>query len=113
MKKKIITLAMAFVLIANVLFANTGKSSVPELVVSAFCQAFSHAKNVSWENFGNYFKVTFWQKGKTIYAFYSENGEFIGVAKNVLSDKLPALLRMEIKNRFQDYWITDLSEYWV
>jgi hypothetical protein len=113
MKKKIITLAAAFVLIANVMFANTGKSSVPEFVVSAFYQTFSHAREVSWENFGNYFKATFWKKGKTIYAFYSENGDFIGVAKNVLSDRLPEVLRTEIKSKFQGYWISDLSEYHV
>ncbi len=72
-----------------------------------------HAKKVTWENFGNYFKATFWFKGKTIYAFYSEDGEFMGDAKNVLSDKLPEVLLTEIKTKFQGYWITDLSEYHV
>lgn len=111
MKKKIITLTTALVLIANIMFANTGKNSVPELVLSAFDQTFSHAKEVNWENFGNYFKATFWQKGKTEYAYYSGNGEFMAVAKNILSDKLPEALRTELKNKFQGYWITDLAEY--
>ena len=113
MKKKIITLATAFVLFTNMMFANNGKSSVPASVESAFYQTFSHARGVSWENFGNYFEVTFWQKGKTIYAFYSDNGDFMGVAKNVLSDKLPEVLQTEIKSKFQGYWITDLAEYRV
>ena len=113
MKKKIITIAAAFVLITNVMFANTGKTSVPEFVVTAFSQTFSHAREVSWENFGNYFEATFWQKGKTIYAFYSDNGEFMGEAKNILSDKLPEPLRAEIKSKFPGYWITDLAEYRV
>ena len=111
MKKKIITLTTALVLIANIMFANTGKNSVPEFVLSAFDQTFSHAKEVNWENFGNYFKATFWQKGKTEYAYYSDNGEFMAVAKNILSDKLPEALRTELKNKFQGYWITDLAEY--
>ena len=113
MKKKIITIAAAFVLITNVMFANTGKTSVPEFVVTAFSQTFSHAKEVKWENFGDYFKASFSQKGKTMYAFYSENGEFMGDAINILSYKLPEPLRAEIKNKFPDYWITDLAAYRV
>lgn len=113
MKKKIVTLITAFVLIANLLFANAGKIQIPESVISEFGKTFSNAKEVRWEDFGNYFKATFLQTGKTWYAFYSDNAEFMGVAKNLLSDKLPDLLQTEIKTKFQGYWITDLAGFHV
>jgi hypothetical protein len=48
-----------------------------------------------------------------MYAFYSDDAEFMGTAKNVLSDKLPDALQTEVKNKFQAYWITDLVNYQV
>ena len=113
MKKKIITLAAAFVLTTNLMFANTDKSQIPESVVFAFSSSFSHVRDVRWENFGSYFKASFIQKGKTMYAFYSDNADFMGVAKNILSDRLPDLLQAGIKNKYPGYWITDLVNYQV
>ena len=113
MKRKIITLAVAFVLIANSMFAGAVKSMVPESVSYAFNQGFAHAKLIHWDSFGTYFKATFMQKGQTMYAFYSDNADFMGVAKNVLSDNLPTTLLSEIKTKFQGYWITDLANYEV
>ena len=113
MKKKIITLAVAFVLIANTMFAGAVKSMVPESVSYAFNQGFAHAKLIHWDSFGTYFKATFMQKGETMYAFYSDDAEYMGMAKNVLSDNLPATLLSEIKTKFQGYWVTDLANYEV
>jgi len=113
MKKKIITLATAFVLVANFMFAGVTKNTVPESVTHAFNQGFAHAKLIHWDSFGTYFKATFTQKGETMYAFYSEDADFMGLAKNVLSDNLPATLLSDIKTKFQGYWITDLANYEV
>ena len=35
----------------------------------------------------------------------------MGIAKNVLSDKLPVLLQAGLKNKYPDFWITDLAKY--
>ena len=113
MKRKIITLAVAFVLIANSIFAGVAKNAVPESVAYAFNQGFSHAKLIHWDSFGTYFKATFMQRGETMYAFYSDDAEFMGLAKNVLSDNLPVTLLSAIKTKFQGYWITDLTNYEV
>jgi hypothetical protein len=113
MKKKIITLVAAFVLIANAIFANAVKNMVPESVTYTFNQTFSRARLIHWDSFGTYFKATFMQRGKTMYAFYSDDAEFMGMANNILSDKLPVILQNEVKNKFQGYWITDLVNYEV
>jgi len=113
MKKKIVTMAAAFTLITTVIFANTPGNPIPATVESAFSQNFHHIRQVSWEAFGNYYKATFTQKDKTLYVFYSENAELMGMARNVLSDRLPNSLQSELKSRFQAYWITDLAQYKV
>jgi hypothetical protein len=111
MKKKIGILMAAFILSAGLLFANSGKNAIPESVVSAFNRGFSCAKEVQWEGYGSYYKVTFNQHGNTLYVFYSDNGELMGTANNILSDKLPDLLQSAIKTKYQGYWITDLVKY--
>lgn len=111
MKKKMITLMAAFVLIANILFANTRKNLIPESVVSEFSSTFLCAEEVRWQGFGSYYKATFMQNGDELYVFYSDEAEFMGIAKNILSDKLPDLLRARIKDKYQGYWITDLAKY--
>jgi hypothetical protein len=46
-----------------------------------------------------------------MYVFYSDNAELMGIAKNVLSDKLPALLQAGLKKKYPEFWITGLSKY--
>lgn len=111
MKKKILTWIAAFLLIANILLANTGKTMVPESVTAAFNCNFSHATEVHWEGWGNYYKATFKQNDHTLYVFFSDNAELMGIAKNVLSDKLPILLQEGLKNKYSDFWITGLAKY--
>lgn len=111
MKKKILTWMAAFLLVTNILLANTRETLIPESVVSAFSSCFSQAKEVHWEGLGNYYKATFKQNGHTMYVFYSDNAEFMAIAKNVLSDKLPVLLKTGLTNKYPDFWITDLARY--
>jgi hypothetical protein len=113
MKKKLITLVAAFVLVSTSIFANTASNPVPASVQSAFRQNFHHVSQVLWDSFGNYYKATVSDKSNTMYVFYSENAELMGMGRNVLSDRLPEILQTEIKNRFQEYWITDLVQYKV
>ena len=111
MKKKIITWLAAFLLIANILLANTRETVVPETVTSAFNNNFSQATDVRWEGWGDYYKATFRQNDHTLYVFFSDNAELMGIAKNVLSDKLPVLLQTDLKNKYPDFWITELAKY--
>jgi hypothetical protein len=113
MKKKLITLVAAFILITNAIFANTATNPVPASVESAFRQNFHHVTQVLWDSFGNYYKATVSDKSNTMYVFYSENAELMGMGRNVLSDRLPEVLQSDIKSRFQEYWITDLVQYKV
>jgi hypothetical protein len=111
MKKKILTCMAAFLLMANILLANTRETMVPESVAAAFNYSFFQATEVHWEGWGNYYKATFRQNDHTMYVFFSDNAELMGIAKNVLSDQLPVLLQEGLKNKYPDFWITELAKY--
>jgi len=101
--KKIIILITAFVLIANILLANTNGNGIPEAIVSEFSKSFSEAKEIRCENFGSYYKATFSEQRNTFYVFYSDIAEFVGIASNILSNKLPGSSQAGIKNKFAGY----------
>lgn len=111
MKKKIFTCIAAFFLMANILLANNNSVRVPESVAAEFNNHFTCVTELRWEGWGNYYKATFRQNNHTLYAYFSDNAEIMGVAKNILSDKLPVLLQAELKNKYSDFWITELAKY--
>ncbi|HEX3768096.1 MAG TPA: hypothetical protein VHT72_06945 [Puia sp.] len=111
MKKKILTWIAAFLLMANILLANTGETRVPETVATTFSDNFSQATEVRWEGWGNYYKATFRQNDLIMFVFISDNAELMGIAKNVLSDKLPVFMQTDLKNKYPDFWITELAKY--
>jgi len=113
MKKKILTLITALTLIISVSYASTTDRHVPANVASTFHSDFSFASNVNWELFNGYYKASFNEHGITLYAFYTAEGDFMGMAIYMLSDGLPASLKNQIKENYSGYWITDLFHFSV
>ncbi len=113
MKKTIIALAFATLGFTASTYAAAPKSAapVPVRVETEFTQHFSDAVDVRWEEGRNFFKATFEDFGRTLFAFFSDNGELMGVATNLSSTRLPERLQAEIKHSYSGYWITDLFGY--
>ncbi|HVM90030.1 MAG TPA: hypothetical protein VMT76_17715 [Puia sp.] len=111
MKKKIAMLGAALILTFSVSFANNSNKEVPNAIKSDFNHHFATAKNVSWEKENEYYKVSFALQGSVLFAYYTSDNDFIGVAHNITSDKLPMMLQADLKSNYSDYWITDLMEY--
>jgi hypothetical protein len=109
MKKFIIALAALFTTAAGFAKGNDN-GMVDRKVLEAFRKDFTAANNVSWETGKDYLQATFTINGQTLFAFYSEEGEQVGVAKNMLSTQLPAVLYNDLKNNYGDFWITELFE---
>ncbi len=111
MKKIILTLMTAFILTITVGYAAKIDSNVPQYVESAFNSNFNFAKNVQWQKMDNYYEVIFNQHGRTLFAFYSEDADFMGIANYILSDRLPETLKSDLKTKYSNYWISDLFTY--
>ena len=108
MKKKILILAASFLLLISASFAKSTTKIIPENVSAEFNRSFYFANNVNWENVAGFYKVSFTVFDKTLYAFYTEDADFIGIAINVPADQMPAALIAKLKSDYSNYWITDL-----
>jgi hypothetical protein len=113
MKKTIIALAFTMLGLAGSSYAAAPESTVPVPVriEDQFSQQFAHAMDVRWEEGKNFFKATFEDWGRTLFAFYANNGDLMGVATNLSSSTLPEPLQGQIKKYYTGYWITDLFAY--
>jgi hypothetical protein len=111
MKKVTVLLTASLLLLACSTFARNTDPTTPESINVEFSRDFAQAKNVEWEQTDNFYKATFDFNGKVLFAFYSDNADFMGVAYNLPSTKLPRSLQSTIEKSYANYWITDLFQY--
>lgn len=108
MKKIFLTLATVGILGTSA-FAKIdgGKKAEPVAVSysvqSAFDEQFSDAANVVWAVTPNCQKATFVQDGTQKTAFYSLQGEYIGVTENVSYGAISAKAQKEIAAKYNGY----------
>ena len=106
MKKMIVSLAIA----VSTLNAFAGDVNVNQKVLDAFKTEFASAKEEEWTVGENYYKATFNYNGKYVFAFYSENGELIGLTRYLSPADLPLALQANLKKNYEGYWVSDLFE---
>ena len=105
MKKIIVVLTIA--LCSLTAFAG---ESVNQKVLDAFKTEFASATDVEWSIGGDYYKASFNYNGKYIFAYYDENGEMLGMARNLSPLDLPLALQTNLKKNYEGFWVSDLFE---
>lgn len=110
MKKLMIGLVLGAFIITNTAFANNS-NKVNDKVQTSFKQEFATAQNVVFSKTNNYIKAAFTLNNQVMEAYYTADGEMIGVSKNLLSTELPIGLQVDLKRDYADYWISDLFEF--
>lgn len=111
MKKFIVSIALSMLVFTGSIFAATGDNGVPESVNGVFTERFAQAKDVQWETGKGFYKAEFELRGRTLFAYFADNGDLMGIAGNLSPVKLPEALRSELKSSYANYWITDLFRY--
>ena len=106
MKKIILTLAVAIMTMTS--FA--GEVKVSSKVLDAFNTAFASAKEVTWTSTNSFYKASFVFNDQHVYAFYSTDGELMGLTRYLSSLDLPINLQAGLKKDYSNYWISDLFE---
>ncbi len=106
MKKMILTLAIAI----TTLGAFAREVNVSSTVLNSFKTEFSSAKEVKWTTGSNYYKASFMLNNQYVFAFYTTEGELLGVTRYISSLDLPINLQSGLKKAYADYWISDLFE---
>ena len=107
MKNRILGLALLLMVGFSNTFAN-GFEGVSQKAIQSFQKEFANAKEVKWESSKDFSKATFKMNEQVMFAYYSENGELLGVSRNIISSQLPINLLTELKKNYTQYWITDL-----
>ena len=110
MKKLLTAVVLSSVLLMNTAFANNNTNTNQE-VEAAFKKEFALAKDVSWQKTATYYKAAFKLNNEVLTAFFTPEGEFMGVVHNILSTQLPINLQTSLKKEYDGYWITDLFEF--
>lgn len=106
MKKMIMTLAI----VVSTISAFAGGGQVSQKVLDAFRLEFNTAKEVEWATGGNYYKATFTYNENHVFAYYSLEGELLGVTRYISPADLPISLQQSLKKDYAGYWISDLFE---
>jgi len=110
MKKLITAILLSSVLLVNAAFANKNEN-VNYKVENAFKQEFAQAKDVNWQKTDNFYRAGFKMNNEVMTAYFTHDGEFMGVVHNVLSTQLPVNLQASLKKEYDGYWITELFEF--
>jgi hypothetical protein len=106
MKKMILTVVIA----AMSLCAFASEVEVTPKVLNAFNQEFVAARDVEWSLGTDYYKASFIYQDKYVFAYYSTDGLLMGVTRYLSPANLPLSLQKNLKENYNEYWISDLME---
>ena len=109
MKKVILMLAVAISSVCA--FAREENANIDSKVLEAFNSEFVTAKNVTWTVGQHFYKASFTFNDQFVSAFYSEEGDLLGVARNIVSLDLPIKLQAKLKKDYSKFWISGLVEH--
>ena len=107
MKKMILSLAIALSTFSA--FA-AGEETVNQKVLNAFKNEFATAKEVEWTATDDYYKASFLYNESYVFAYYSPDGELLGMTRYISPSDLPIHLQMSLKKKYSNYWVSDLFE---
>lgn len=121
MKKMILTLLIAvssFAAMAGGAFtpnafgtmAKEGEENVNKKVLDAFKTEFTTAKEVEWTTGSDFYKASFKYDEKYVFAYYSLDGDLLGLTRYISPADLPMSLQINLKKKSNGYWISDLFE---
>jgi hypothetical protein len=105
---------LIFSLVVSVFFTMSSfaaEAPVSTHVLQSFEKTFSNAKEVNWTVGKDVYKAEFIYSSQYIAAYYDQEGNLLGLTKNILSTQLPVLLENSLKEGYEGYWIADVIEF--
>jgi hypothetical protein len=106
MKKMIMMLAISL----GTLTAFAADENVNAKVLKAFNTEFTSASEVEWTVGSGYYTASFVFNEKHVYAYYSTDGDLLGITHYISTTDLPINLQSSLKSRYSSQWVTDLFE---
>ena len=106
MKKIILMLAIA----VSSFSAFAREENVSKKVLDAFKTEFKTVNDAEWTAGNDYYKASFTYNEKHVFAYYSLDGDLLGLTRYISPADLPMSLQINLKKKSDGYWISDLFE---
>ena len=117
MKKIILTLAIAISSFSAAFAGNAiakhraaKGEEVSAKVLGVFSKEFTTAKDITWTVASNYYQASFMYNDQYVSAYYSIDGDLMGLTRYISPADLPLALQSDLKKNHSEYWVTDLFE---
>lgn len=109
MKKIVLFLSIAFVSLTSFSYKATAPD-INQVVLHAFNQKFTNARDIQWENKPNLIKAQFILNDQVLNAWFNRKGNLLAITRFICPTELPADLLNTLKKDYAGSWITDLFE---
>ena len=109
MKKLILSLSLALTVTAASLSAAEPNPS-NEAANATFKKEFPGAELISWSNTGTFLKAIFIYAGYRSEAYFNEDGELQGSARNIFYSQLPLAVTKSVEKRFENPDVLEVCE---
>jgi len=109
MKRIFVSLSFMLLVGSATVFAGE-KTDVNGKIKESFQKEFAGAEFVKWDEVENYQRATFLFHDHPVIAFFDEDGELLGSARNVLYDQLPLTVIKSLDKRFAGAKFTEMYE---
>ena len=108
MKKLILSLTLSLTIGVTTLFAN--EITVSDRVKQSFEKEFSKAQLVTWNNAGEFLKASFVWAGHRAEAYFNQEGQLQGCARDIFYDQLPMAVMTSLDKKFAGADVIDVNE---
>jgi hypothetical protein len=109
--KKLLSLLTISLVFISASFANTTPDPGNKKLTAELAKHFSTAQSVSWNQVAMITTANFILDGQYLAAHFSPEAKMLGISKNVAVDNLPLNMKLELRDYFDKYWISDIFEY--
>lgn len=109
MKRVFVSLSLTLIVGITMVFAN-GKSDVNDKINESFKKEFSGAESVKWNKVEDYQRADFFFHGHRAIAYFSDNGEFLGSARDILFDELPLAVIRSLDKHYDGADLIEINE---
>ena len=99
MKRIFVSLSFILLVGSTAVFAGD-KTDVNAKIKESFKKEFAGVESVNWDEVGNYQRAAFLFHDRPVVAFFDEDGELLGSARNVVYDQLPLAIIKSFDKRF-------------
>jgi len=100
MKRIFVSLSFMLAVGLTTVFAGE-KTGVNSKIKESFKKEFAGVESVVWNKVENYQKAAFLFNGHPVIAFFDEDGELLGSARNILYEQLPLTVVKSLDKRFE------------